>query len=175
MRRSVWPPLPASPDFLIAIFPVFLLILPLYFLLFIYILTLASLGLRCCERAFLSYGEQRLLPTCSAWASYSCGSSFSETEHGLWCEGSGVVAQGLSYPATRGILVSQRGIKPVSPALAGRFLATGPPGKFRFFISLSLSFFFSPLCSFSHFHLCSFLSFYFLPLFFFPLHSYFYW
>ena len=63
-------------------------------------------------------------------------------EHGLWCEGSGVVAQGLSYPATRGILVSQRGIKPVSPALAGRFLATGPPGKFRFFISLSLSFFF---------------------------------
>ena len=94
MRRSVWPPLPASPDFLIAIFPVFLLILPLYFLLFIYILTLASLGLRCCERAFLSYGEQRLLPTCSAWASYSCGSSFSlpSTDSGvraqeLWLKG----------------------------------------------------------------------------------------
>ena len=49
---------------------------------------------------------------------------------------------GLRCPATRGILVSQRGIKPVSPALAGRCLASGPPGEFCFFIFLAVSFFF---------------------------------
>ena len=141
----------------------------LYFLLFTYLL-LASLGLSCCEWVFLSYSEQGLLSTCSDSGGFSLIAG-----HGLWGEGSVVVAQGLSDPATRGILVSQRGSKLVSPALAGRFLATGPPGKFHFLIFLSLSFFFSPLCSFSHFHLCSFLSFYFLPLFSFPLHSYFYW
>ena len=35
----------------------------------------------------------------------------------------------LSCPVTWGILVPQPGIKPKSPALGGRFLTTGPPGK----------------------------------------------
>ena len=38
-------------------------------------------------------------------------------------------AHGLSCPAACRILVSQPGIKPTSPAMEGRFLATGPPGK----------------------------------------------
>ena len=40
-----------------------------------------------------------------------------------------VVAQGLSCPVAYGILVPRPGIEPVSPALEGGFLTTGPPGK----------------------------------------------
>ena len=45
--------------------------------------------------------------------------------------GSVVVASGLSCPAACGILVPRSGIKSESPALEGRFLTTGPPGKFQ--------------------------------------------
>ena len=44
-------------------------------------------------------------------------------------------AWGFSCPAACGILVPQLRIKPASPALEGRFLTNGPPGK-------SLSFYF---------------------------------
>ena len=40
-----------------------------------------------------------------------------------------IVAPGLSCPAAHGILVPRPGIEPLSPALEGRFLTTGPPGK----------------------------------------------
>ena len=40
-----------------------------------------------------------------------------------------VAALGLSRPAAGGIFVPWLGIEPVSPALEGRFLTTGPPGK----------------------------------------------
>ena len=40
-----------------------------------------------------------------------------------------VVACGLSCSKACGILVSRLGIEPVSPALRGGFLITGPPGK----------------------------------------------
>ena len=43
--------------------------------------------------------------------------------------GSVVVARGLSCPAACGILVPRPGIDPAPPALEGRFLTTGPPGK----------------------------------------------
>ena len=43
--------------------------------------------------------------------------------------GSVVVAHGLSCLEACGILVPRPGIKPTSPALEGRFLTTGPPGK----------------------------------------------
>ena len=43
--------------------------------------------------------------------------------------GSVVAAYGLSCPAACGILVTQSGIEPTPPALEGRFLTTGPPGK----------------------------------------------
>ena len=42
------------------------------------------------------------------------------------------MALGLSSPWVRGILVPRRGIEPTSPALPGRFLTTGPPGKSHF-------------------------------------------
>ena len=48
---------------------------------------------------------------------------------GLQSTGSVVVARGLSCSAACGILVPRPGIEPVSPALQGRFLTTGPPGK----------------------------------------------
>ena len=61
----------------------------------------------------------------------SCGT------HGLllWLAGLVVVACQLSYPAACGMLVPRPGIELASPALEGRFLTTGPPGKsLRFFV-----------------------------------------
>ena len=43
--------------------------------------------------------------------------------------GSTVAARGLRYSVACGIIVPQPGIKPRSPALQGRFLTTGPPGR----------------------------------------------
>ena len=40
-----------------------------------------------------------------------------------------VVACGLSCPTACGISVPHPGIEPASPALLGRLLTTGPPGK----------------------------------------------
>ena len=40
-----------------------------------------------------------------------------------------VVDHRLSFPLACGILVPLLGIKPVSPALEGRILTTGPSGK----------------------------------------------
>ena len=42
-----------------------------------------------------------------------------------------VAARGLSCSVAGGILVPQPGTEPVSPALHGGFLTTGPPGKSR--------------------------------------------
>ena len=47
----------------------------------------------------------------------------------LWCTGSVVVARGLSCFTAYGILVSQPGFEPMSSALQGGFLTTGPPGE----------------------------------------------
>ena len=49
----------------------------------------------------------------------------------VWPQGSAVAASGLSCCKARGILVPQPGIKPVSPALQGRLLTTGPARRFR--------------------------------------------
>ena len=47
----------------------------------------------------------------------------------LWCTDSLVVVNGLSCSVACGILVPQLGFEPKSPALQGRFLTTGLPGK----------------------------------------------
>ena len=55
--------------------------------------------------------------------------------HGAWalkCLSLVAVAFRLSCPEACGILAPEPGIKPVSPALEGRFLTTGPPGKSPF-------------------------------------------
>ena len=63
-----------------------------------------------------------------------------QTSLQLWCTGSIVEALWLSCPMACGIRVPQPGIEPASPALEGRFLITGPPGKSPGFISLVLVF-----------------------------------
>ena len=60
-------------------------------------------------------GEWELLSSCRAMAPQ--------------CTGSGVVAHGPNCSAACGILVPGPGIEHVSPALAGKFLTNGPPGK----------------------------------------------
>ena len=117
---------------------------------------LAALGLRCCAWASSSCSKWGLLfvavcglliavasccgaraPVVAARGLSSC--SVRALEHagfsscGTWaqqlqCTGSVVVAHGLSCPAAMWDLPGP-GIEPVSPALAGRFLTTGPPGK----------------------------------------------
>ena len=52
----------------------------------------------------------------------------------LWLSGSVVVTCELSRASACRILVPQTGIKPMFPALQGRFLTTGPPGKFQYCI-----------------------------------------
>ena len=52
--------------------------------------------------------------------------AFLVAEHELQSAGSVVVALGLSCSLACGILVPQSEIEPKSPALAGRFLTTGP-------------------------------------------------
>ena len=85
------------------------------------------LGLCCCAWAFSSCGEreQGLLSNCSTWASHCSGFSCCraqalDAQVLLWCIG--LVAHGMwNLPGP--------GVKPVSHALAGRFLSTVPPGK----------------------------------------------
>ena len=104
--------------------PCLFLIFFFFFNKFIY-LFLAVLGLRFCVRAFSSCSERGPLHH-GAWASHyrglscwehrlqtcrlsSCGSQ-AQLLHGMW---------DLPRP----------GLEPVSPALAGRFSTTAPPGK----------------------------------------------
>ena len=50
---------------------------------------------------------------------------------------------GLRSPAVCGVLVPRPGIEPVSPALDGRFLTSGPPRRLVFLIAairMSVSF-----------------------------------
>ena len=56
--------------------------------------------------------------------------------------GSAIVANGLSFPQGMWDLPGS-GVEPASPALAGRFFATEPPGKpLTFIFNYSLCFFF---------------------------------
>ena len=49
----------------------------------------------------------------------------------LWHWGSVVGAHGFNCTGAGGILISQPGIEPMSPALEGVFLTPEPPGKFQ--------------------------------------------
>ena len=80
-----------------------------------------------------------LLSSCGAWAPEHMGSIVAArglSSCGTWaleCGGSVVAACGLSCPTACEILVPRLGIEAVFPALEGRFLTTGPPGKSPFF------------------------------------------
>ena len=81
------------------------------------------MGLRCCEQAFARCGEWGLLSGCGTWASH-CGARALERTGFQSC---GV--RGPCCPTACRILVPGPGVKPMSPALTGRFLTAGPPGK----------------------------------------------
>ena len=106
---------------------------------------MAALDLRCCARAFSSCVERRLLFIVVCGLLIAVASLF--VEHGLQSAGSVVVARGLSSCDSRALErrlsscgawaqlfhgmwdLPGPGIEPVSPALAGGFLTTAPPGK----------------------------------------------
>ena len=68
----------------------------------------------------------------------SCGAQAPE------CAGSVVAARRLSCSTARGISFPRPGIEPSSPALEGRFVTTGPPGKSPYisFMCTTLCFYF---------------------------------
>ena len=83
---------------------------------------MAVLRLRFCARAFSSCGKWGPLFIAVRGASHYRGLSRRA--------GSVIVAHGPSCSAACGILPDQgEGHEPVSPALAGRFSTTAPPGK----------------------------------------------
>ena len=119
------------------------LLLCIYLCIYLF---LAVLGLCCFARIFSGYSEQGLLSSCSAWACYCGGFSCCRVqalEHGgfsrcsMW--GQQLQLLGLEHRLDRcgawaqllhgswGLPRSE--IKPVSPAVAGEFFTTEPPGK----------------------------------------------
>ena len=114
--------------------------------LFIFFLFLAVVGLRCCTWAFSSCGEWGLLfiavhGVLIAVASLVCGTralgawtsvvvAHTLSSCGLWALGLRLSSCGAWALLLRGMWdLSGPGLEPVSPALAGRFLTTAPPGK----------------------------------------------
>ena len=89
-------------------------------------------GLCCCMKAFSSCNKRGLL-CCGARASHFGDFSCGPQALGAWA--SGVAAHGLSSCGTWASLthgvwsVPGPGIEPMSLALQGRYLTTGPPGK----------------------------------------------
>ena len=115
---------------------------------YLFILFMAVLGLRFCARAFSSCGERRATLRCGVGASH-CGVYSCCRAQALGTQPSVVVARGLSSCGSRALErrlsscgvwaellrgmgdLPGAGLKPVSPALAGRFLTTVPRGKPR--------------------------------------------
>ena len=85
----------------------------LFFFVVILYFFLAALSLHWCTRAFSSCSEWRLLSSCGTWTLGRVGSIV--VDHWLSC------ARHVESP--------RPGMEPVCPALAGRFLTPGPPGK----------------------------------------------
>ena len=106
---------------------------------------MATLGLRCCMRAFSSCGERWLLfvavpashcggfsccgvQALGAWASVvvACGLS----SCGSWALERRLSSSGIRAWSLCGMWdLPGPGLEPMSPALAGGFLTTAPPGK----------------------------------------------
>ena len=100
---------------------------------------------------FSSCSKWVLLSSCNAWASHcggfsccrawvlGCGASVVAIP-GLSSTGSIVVAHRLSCSMECGIFL-EPGIKPVSPALAGRFFTVEPQGKPLFYLVFNSNFY----------------------------------
>ena len=89
---------------------------------------MAALGLRCCSWVFSSCTEQWLLFVAVRGLLIVVASLVAE--QGLWALGRRLSSCGARVYLLRGMwdLPGPR-IEPVSPALAGGFLTTAPPGK----------------------------------------------
>ena len=129
--------------------------------LFIY-LFMAVLGLRCCTQSLSSCSKRGILFVAVRGLLIAVASLVVEHRlqvcglQQLWRAGSVVVARRLSSCGARAQLLHgmrdlpRPGLEPVSPALAGRFLTTAPPGKsstavlkhvqFSFFLNRNLLF-----------------------------------
>ena len=110
---------------------------------FLNILFLAVFGLHCCAWAFSSCSELLFVAVCGLLIVVAS----LVVEHGLQAQASVVVAHGLSNCDSRALErrlsscgaraqllcgmwdLPGPGLEPVSPALAGGFLTTVPPGK----------------------------------------------
>ena len=88
---------------------------------------LAALGLRCCTRAFLWLWWAGATLRCCGWASH-CGGFSCCRAQAVGARASVVVAHGLSCSAACGNLPGL-GLKPMSPALADRFLTLRQQGS----------------------------------------------
>ena len=129
-------------------------------------LILAVLGLRCCAWAFLQLRRVGATLCCGAWSycgGFSCGAWALGTwasvlvAHGLNSCGPRALEHRLSSCGVRAQLLCSMwdlpgsGLEPVSPALAGGFLTTVPPGKswliFKLYFFLLLCF--KSFCTFS--------------------------
>ena len=98
-------------------------------------LFLAALGLHCCMWALSSCCERGLLFLAVCGPLTVVASPVAE--HGL--QGRGLSSCGARAQPLRGMWDPPGpGIEPVSPALAGGFLTTVPPGKSRGFLICSL-------------------------------------
>ena len=99
-------------------------VVPLFAAIGVFNLFLAVLGLHCCMLAFSSCGEWGLLSSCCVQASHYGGFSCCEAQ-----------ALRLQQFGAQDLLSCSMwdlpgpGTEPMSPALAGGFLTTRPPGK----------------------------------------------
>ena len=86
------------------------------------------------ESSVAAHGALRCSPhghsSCSTWL-FSCGTQAPEYT------GSVVAAHGFSCPTACGVLVPQPGLGPAPPALEGGPLATGPPEKSLYLLSMN--------------------------------------
>ena len=122
--------------FFFAIFFFIFIFFKFLFIIYLLCLFLAVLGLRFCVRAFSSCGEWRPLFIAVRGPVTIAASLVAEQRlHTLRLSSCGSRAQLL-----RGMWDLPRpGLEPVSPALAGRFSTTAPPGKpaiFKLVISI---------------------------------------
>ena len=119
-----------------------MMLLFLYKFIYLFILLfLAALGLRCCARAFSSCGS---FSCCGAWAvgaraslAVACGLSS--------CGSQGLEHRLSSCGAWAQLLCGMwdlpgPGLVPMSPALAGGFLTTAPPGKSLILFLINITF-----------------------------------
>ena len=99
-----------------------------FFFLFIkfYLFIFGCSGSHCCARTFSNCNKWGLLSSFSAWASHCGGLPCCKT----WALQGRLSSCGIHrLSGSAALESSQTRSEPVSPALAGRFPTTGPPGK----------------------------------------------